>query len=147
MTWVAGADGCKRGWSVVLCEVETGQWATRIVAGFADLFELAEAPGIICADIPIGLHEHTPPGGRACEALARSVLGPRRSSVFSALGRQVLASLTQADAHATSLAGGGIGIGAQAWGLAAKLREVDAAMTLSARRSCPRCIQNSVSGP
>jgi predicted RNase H-like nuclease len=77
--------------------------------------------------MPIGLHEHTPKGGRECESLARGLLGPRRSSVFSALGRQTLACLNQADAHATSVAGGGIGIGAQAWGLAAKLREVDGA--------------------
>ena len=91
MTWVAGADGFKRGWRAVLCEIETDTWLMRDVASFRDLLELREAPAIVCVDMPIGLHEHTPPGGRECERLARGLLGPRRSSVFSALGREVLA--------------------------------------------------------
>ena len=37
MTWVAGADGFKRGWRVVLCEVETDTWSTRDVPAFAEL--------------------------------------------------------------------------------------------------------------
>lgn len=129
MTWVAGADGFKRGWRVVLCELDTDQWLTRDVAAFAELLEVEESPVIVCVDMPIGLHEHTPKGGRQCEKLARRVLRGKSSSVFSAVGRQALACLTRAEAHAVSLAGGGIGIGAQAWGLAAKLREVDAAMS------------------
>jgi predicted RNase H-like nuclease len=129
MTWVAGADGFKRGWRVVLCEIETDTWSTCDVPAFGDLLKLREAPSIVCVDMPIGLHEHTSPGGRECETLARGLLGPRRSSVFSALGRQTLGCLNRADAHATSVAAGGVGIGAQAWGLAAKLREVDGAMS------------------
>jgi predicted RNase H-like nuclease len=129
MTWVAGADGFKRGWRVVLCEIETGLWTIRDVAAFSELLKLREAPSIVCVDMPIGLHEHTPPGGRECEGLARGLLGPRRASVFSAVGRQALACSSRADAHATSIAAGGIGVGSQAWGLAAKLREVDQAMS------------------
>jgi predicted RNase H-like nuclease len=129
MTWVAGADGFKRGWRVVLCEIESDTWTMRDVAAFSELLKLREAPAIVCVDMPIGLHEHTPPGGRECERLARGLLGPRRSSVFSAVGRQALACPDRADAHATSVAGGGIGVGAQAWGLAIKLREADQAMS------------------
>jgi predicted RNase H-like nuclease len=129
MTWVAGADGFKRGWRVILCEIETDTWLMRDVAAFSELLKLREAPAIVCVDMPIGLHEHTPPGGRACDTLARGLLGLRRSSVFSAVGRQAFACLNRADAHAASVAAGGIGIGAQAWGLAAKLREVDQAMS------------------
>jgi predicted RNase H-like nuclease len=129
MTWVAGVDGFKRGWRVVLCEIETDTWSMRDVPTFSALLKLREAPTIVCVDMPIGLHEHTPPGGRECESLARRLLGPRRASVFSALGRQTLGCLSRADAHATSVAAGGTGVGAQAWGLAAKLREVDGAMS------------------
>jgi predicted RNase H-like nuclease len=129
MTWVAGADGFRRGWRVVLCEIETDTWSMRDVPAFGELLKLREAPAIVCVDMPIGLHEHTPTGGRKCESLARGLLGPRRASVFSALGRESLACLNRADAHATSVAAGGVGVGAQAWGLAAKLREVDGAMS------------------
>ena len=130
MTWVAGADGFKRGWRVVLYEIETDTWTMRDVSAFGELLKLRETPAIVCVDMPIGLYEHTPPGGRKCESLARGLLGPLRSrSVFSALGRQTLACLNRADANAMSVAGGGIGVGAQAWGLRAKLREVDEAMS------------------
>ncbi len=129
MAWVAGADGFKGGWRVVLCKTETDTWSMLDAASFGELLKLREAPVVLCVDMPIGLHEYTPPGGRNCESLARGLLGPRRASVFSALGRQTLGCLNRADAHATSVAAGGIGVGAQAWGLAAKLREVDEAMS------------------
>jgi predicted RNase H-like nuclease len=130
MTWVAGADGFKRGWRVVLCEIETDTWTMRDLAAFRELLKLQEGPTVVCVDMPIRLHEHTPPGGRACESQARKFLRPlRSSSVFSALGRQTLGCLNRADANAMSVAAGGIGVGAQAWDLAAKLREVDQAMS------------------
>jgi predicted RNase H-like nuclease len=129
MTWVVGADGFKRAWRVVLCELDTDQWLTRDVAAFVELLELEESPAIICVDMPIGLNEHTPKGGRDCDKLAREALGARSSSVFSAVGRQALLCRTRAEADAVSRAGRGIGIGAQAWGLALKLREVDTAMS------------------
>jgi predicted RNase H-like nuclease len=130
MTWIAGADGFKRGWYVVLANTETKAWSARVVPSFAALLELPETPSVVCVDMPIGLPEHTPPGGRQCEAKARSVLGPRRSSVFSVVGRQALGCASRAEADGLSTGSGGIGIGDHAWGLAAKLREVDAAMTV-----------------
>jgi hypothetical protein len=130
MTWVAGADGFKRGWYVVLAKPDTGAWSARVVPSFAALLQLPEMPSVICVDMPIGLPEHTPPGGRLCEVLARSILGPRRPSAFSAVGHQALGCASRDEAHRFSTASGGIGIGAQAWGLAAKLREVDEAMTV-----------------
>jgi predicted RNase H-like nuclease len=80
MTWVAGADGFKRGWRVVLCEIESDTWTMRDVAAFSELLKLREAPAIVCVDMPIGLHEHTPPGGRECERLRRlsKLFGGRR---------------------------------------------------------------------
>jgi predicted RNase H-like nuclease len=131
MTWVAGADGFKSGWYVVLANLDTYEWSARVVPSFAALLGgLVEKPSVICVDIPIGLPEHTPPGGRQCDAMARNVLASRRSSVFSPVGRQALGRTTRVEAHRLSTSSGGIGIGAQAWGLAAKLREVDDAMTV-----------------
>lgn len=131
MPWVAGVDGFKRGWRVVLCEMETDTWSTRDVPKFGDVLQLREAPAIVCVDIPIGLQEYASPGGRECDSLARVLLGPgpRRSSVFSALGRQTLGCRDQAHANETSVAAGGVGVGAHAWGLREKLREVDGAMS------------------
>ena len=142
MTWVAGADGFKKGWYVVLANLDTDAWSARVVPSFATLLELPETPSVVCVDMPIGLPEHTPPGGRQCEAMARSVLGPRRSSVFSAVGRQALGCASRAEADGLSTGSGGIGIGAQAWGLAAKLREVDHAMTVVAGH----CHRTSIEG-
>lgn len=135
MSWIAGIDGFKRGWCIVLCNVRTEDWAVKFVSNFAEALALPHTPEVNCVDMPIGLPEHTPPGGRDCEQLARRALGARRSSVFSAVGRQALRCASRAEADALSRVAGGIGIGAQAWGLAAKLREVDAEMTAGLQRT------------
>src|SRR4051812_9102013 len=122
MMWVAGADGCKGGWCVVLIHTEREEFQVRTVPSFTDLLNQPERPCVVTVDIPIGLPECTLPGGRACETEARRVLGRKASSVFSAVGRQSLEALSRQEAHDLSRSGGGIGIGAQAWGLAAKLR-------------------------
>lgn len=129
MPWVAGVDGFKRCWRAVLWEIETDTWSTRDVSKFGDVLQLREAPAIVCVDMPIGLQEYASRGGRACDSLARGLLGPRRSSVFSALGRQTLGCRDQAHANETSVAAGGVGVSAHAWGLHEKLREVDGAMS------------------
>jgi predicted RNase H-like nuclease len=54
--------------------------------------------------------------------------------VFSAVGRAALQAGSHADADAISRSAGGIGIGAQAWGLAEKLKEADGAMTPEGQR-------------
>ncbi|WIU40064.1 DUF429 domain-containing protein [Methylorubrum extorquens] len=129
MSWIAGADGFKSRWCVVLQNVVTGELRARICPNFAGLLTLAEEPSVVTVDIPIGLPEVTRPGGRVCEQQARKILGSRASSVFSAVGRAALRAGSRADADAISRAAGGLGIGAQAWGLAEKLKEADAVMT------------------
>lgn len=135
MNWVAGADGFKSKWCVVLLHLGTGELRARIIPTFADLLTLAEDPIIVTVDIPIGLPEFTPAGGRTCEREARRALGRKASSVFSAVGRASLDGHSRVHAHQLSLEGGGIGIGAQAWGLAAKLKEADQVMTPDIQRT------------
>jgi predicted RNase H-like nuclease len=130
MTWIAGIDACKGGWCVVLCNVSTEDWTVDFVSNFAEALALPQAPEVICVDMPIGLPEHTPPGGRDCEKLARQALKARRSSVFSPVGRQSLTCSCRQQADALSRASGGIGISAQAWGLREKLLQVDREMTV-----------------
>jgi predicted RNase H-like nuclease len=134
MTWVAGADGFKSRWCVVLHKLDTAEFRLRVVPAFIDLLTLSEQPQIVAVDIPIGLPEYAQRGGRACENAARRLLRTRASSVFSAVGRQVLKQENRLEADRSSRAGGGLGVGAQAWGLASKLREADAAMTPAAQK-------------
>ncbi len=129
MVWLCGVDGVKSRWCVVLRNLETDELRAR-VASFAELLTVPEQPAIVAVDLPIGLPDVTPPGGRACDRLARKIIGGRAAcSVFSPVGRRALVAASRAEADRLNRAGGGIGIGAQAWGLAKKLVEVDAAMT------------------
>jgi predicted RNase H-like nuclease len=105
------------------------EFRARVVT-LRELLSLSEDPKIVALDLPIGLPDITLPGGRSCERLARSLLGWRRArSVFSAVGRRALQADTRAEADEINRKGGGVGIGAQAWGLSKKLREVDALIT------------------
>jgi predicted RNase H-like nuclease len=80
--------------------------------------------------VPIGLPDITPKKGRTCERLAREAVGFHLSaSVFSVVGRLALAAANREQADDIQTRAGGIGIGAHAWGLAEKLREVDEVMT------------------
>jgi predicted RNase H-like nuclease len=82
MTWIAGADVFKKGWYVVLADLQTGAWSARQLPRFADVLSMPEQPEVICVDMPIGMPEFTLPGGRECERSARSVLGPRARASF-----------------------------------------------------------------
>ena len=74
-------------------------------------------------DIPIGLSPDQP---RPVDAVARRSLGRRRSSVFPAPVRPVLAARSYADACAISRATCGRAISRQLFGILDKVREVDA---------------------
>lgn len=129
MAWVAGVDGFRNQWCAVLQNLATNDLRVRIVKTFAELLTLAEAPEIVAIDIPMGLPEFAAPGGRTCEREARRVLKQRASSVFSAVGRRALEQANRLDADKASREARGLGVGAQAWGLAAKLREADTSIT------------------
>jgi predicted RNase H-like nuclease len=119
--WVAGVDGFKSKWCLILLHLGSGELRARIVPTFASLLELPECPRVICVDIPIGLPEFTPTGGRACEKQARSVLGRKASSVFSALGRSCLKGSSRIEADRLNREGGRVGVAAQAWGLSVEI--------------------------
>jgi predicted RNase H-like nuclease len=135
MDWVAGVDGYKSEWCLVLLHLGSGELRSRIVPSFSLLLDLPERPSVLCVDIPIGLPQFTPRGDRSCEKEARRALGRKATSVFSALGRLCLEGATRLEADHLNRQAGGIGIGAQAWGLSKKLREVDAALDPEAQRT------------
>lgn len=128
--WVAGVDGCRNGWCVVLAGDEL---RSRVVATFAEVLALPEQPSVIAIDMPIGL---PPIPGRACDALARKLLPGRASTIFSPPAR---AALDAGDYAATCAANrattpGAPAISLQAFNLLPKLRELDAAMTPELQR-------------
>jgi predicted RNase H-like nuclease len=126
---VLGVDGCPGGW-IGAVVTWRGQVAAAVewvlLPGAAAVVELAatvEATGI---DIPIGLPDAAP---RACDMQARAALGPRRSSVFPAPVRAVLAAADYPDACERSRAASGKALSQQAWRIVGKVRDVDDAMT------------------
>jgi predicted RNase H-like nuclease len=78
----------------------------------------------IFVDIPIGLPWSAVPT-RPCDQLARSVLGKRRSSVFSPPCREALYAANVAEARRTNLAVLRRSLSEQAWGICPKIAEVD----------------------
>lgn len=123
--WIAGVDGCRAGWCVVLSGPEL---RARVVPTFADVLSLPEKPRAIAIDMPIGL-SRTP--RRACDALARALLPGRGSTIFSP---PVRAALQAGDYAATCAANrasapGAPAISIQAFNLLPKLRELDALIT------------------
>jgi len=131
MVWLAGVDGFKDQWCVVLANPESEELLPPRIGNFQDVLNLPENPTIVAVDLPIGLPDVTLPGGRTCDRIARGIIGPRAPSVFSPVGRKGLEGKSRAEADRLQRSAGGIGIGAQAWGLRNKLLEVDALMTPS----------------
>ena len=120
---VLGADGCRGGGWVAALLDDVGGLSWRWADDTAALLALADeaAAGAVALDVPIGL----PPLGavRSCDVLARARLGARRSSVFAAPPREVLACATYAQARPLAPS-----LSAQAFGLVPRVREVDDAL-------------------
>jgi predicted RNase H-like nuclease len=88
----------------------------------AELFTDTLAPNIVAVDVPIGLLER---GARDCDVQARRLLGPRRSSVFTAPIRPLLAATSQAEASQIRYRLEGKGVSIQASAIVPKIQEVD----------------------
>ncbi len=125
--WLAGVDGCRAGWIVALARLNPvvnrlERLHFTLCPHFADVFDLTPTPTVIAVDMPIGLLDTPKPGGRACDQLARRLLGRRASSVFSPPSRMVLHA-THYDQVRTH------GLSRQAFGILPKIREVDRLIT------------------
>lgn len=139
---VAGVDGCKGGWIAVIRRTPGGPAEAQVFAAFASLLASLPDDAVVAVDMPIGLPEFSGKGGRGPEALVRSLLGQRQSSVFSIPSRAAVYAETaefsdleawyaahrraSAVAFATSAPPRGVSI--QAFGIFAKIREIDALM-------------------
>ena len=130
MPWVAGIDGCRSGWIVVLVEYDAGHLCNHHVTlcpTFADVLGLDPKPKVIAIDIPIGLLDKPEPGGRECDRQARKLLGRRASSIFSPPTRSMLEAT-----HYEQVRTQGLSI--QSFNILPKIREVDRLMTLELQK-------------
>jgi predicted RNase H-like nuclease len=154
---VLGVDACKAGWvGIALTVARTGSDTGCVTASDTDsdtdsdtgsepitafvaptignLISQVETAGPLAAigiDIPIGLAEGRL---RQCDLLAREAAGPRRSSVFVTPVRATLGYPDFAGAVALNRSLTGIGFSIQAYGLKAKILEVDAFVAASSTR-------------
>jgi len=133
MIWVAGADGCRGGWTIVWRRVGTDEIDVEVVGRAAEVLlhpdRFASRLGI---DIPIGLLDAAARGGREADRRARKLLGPKRgTSVFPAPVRGVLSagSFPEACARSRASSESAIGITKQTYALVEKIREVDEMMS------------------
>lgn len=136
---LAGVDGCKAGWIAVQREPDTPPSVT-VFPTFAALVGTLPADAIVAVDMPIGLPDFPRRGGRGPEALVRPMLGARQSSVFSIPSRAALyadtsdftsieawyAAHRRASAVAKATSDPPRGVSIQAFGIFAKIREIDA---------------------
>ncbi|RRH94652.1 DUF429 domain-containing protein [Mesorhizobium tamadayense] len=137
---LAGVDGCKTGWIAIHREPD----AAPSVSVFPSFQALLDAlPGAtIAVDMPIGLPDFSGRGGRGPEALVRPLLGARQSSVFAIPSRAALyadtsdfttveawyAAHRRASAVAFATSDPPRGVSIQAFGIFAKIREIDAVL-------------------
>ena len=109
-------------------DLEEAAADVRLVPDLGDVLRAIDAGTLAAAaiDIPIGLAADGP---RPADIEARRRLGPRRSSVFPAPVRSVLAATTYEEACALSRAACGKAVSKQLFNILPKIREVDALVT------------------
>lgn len=123
MTIAIGVDGCKGGWICCLLDTETRQIGVRLEFEFPNIVLRTPVGSIIAVDVPIGLSDdHT---GRTCDSLARSIVGPRRNSVFTPPRRQTINCESYTQACRVNRGACGDAISKQAFNIMGKIREVD----------------------
>jgi predicted RNase H-like nuclease len=122
---VVGVDGCRGGWVAAVWDTQSVTCVCAVFPTFSALLAAHRDAERIGVDIPIGLPQR---GARSCDVQARRVLGPRKASVFPAPARPLLGITDFAEALATSRRLADSGLSLQAFGLLAKIGEVDAAL-------------------
>ncbi|MDQ7052936.1 MAG: DUF429 domain-containing protein [candidate division KSB1 bacterium] len=119
-----GIDGCRGGWLVVECDPGGRFRAPALVCkSMAELTEWFPMLRLALIDIPIGLAD-PPIGVRNCDAIAREMLGARRSTVFYPVIRQALQASSYAEACEIQSRLCLFKPSIQSWNLTPRIREV-----------------------
>jgi len=122
VTWLAGVDGCRTGWLRICRDPASGELAFDVVETPEALLTREPRPALVALDIPIGLPAT---GSRQCDVEARSLLGPRRTSVFPAPLRPALRAASREEASAITARIHGKRVSIQAWAIHPRIRAVD----------------------
>lgn len=117
-----GIDGCKAGWFYFRFDGDTGVFG--VSPNVESILEDLPDHACVLVDIPIGLRARGK-RERGCDLAARELLGPRRSSVFSAPVRPILKAKDYQAAVAQSRRLTGRGLSRQSWNIVPKIRELD----------------------
>ena len=118
-----GIDGCADGWIAVSCPPFTFDKAkAQFVSNLNDLNKFFTQHNFIIVDIPIGLSIDEPI--RKCDSVARSLLGPRRSSIFAPPCKKASMAETYPEANSINRNATGHGLSKQAWMINNKIKEV-----------------------
>lgn len=141
-TWVAGVDGCRGGWFVVVRSMEASHAPRAFLARtFAEILDIPEQPRVIAVDIPIGLPERSGIGGRPADIAARAQLGARQSSVFAVPARTAVMEMDYWRASSVALIHSDPPrkVSKQTFNLFPKIREVDGLMTPALQARVREC--------
>lgn len=122
---IAGADGCPKGWFCLRMQVPSGRIHGAVFETAGDLLKQTPRVDVLAVDIPIGLPDSGP---READREARSVLGPRASSVFPAPIRPALDAASYEEACEITEGVDGRRVSKQAWAICAKVAAVDAVL-------------------
>ena len=126
----AGIDGCRGGW---VCAGWDGEsWSLNCLPTLESIVPLLAPRATVCIDIPIGLSSD---GFRACDQVARQLLGRRSSSVFPVPPRLALAPMSYAEINLQSKVHCGKGVSKQAFYLLPKIREAETLLRSSGSHS------------
>lgn len=120
--FVVGVDGCRGGWLAVSLSPD-GAPESRIFPDMAALWSACRQAALILVDIPMGLPEAV--NDRACDKLARKVLGLRRSSVFPVPCRAAVYTPTYDAAIKMNEGITGKKIFRATWNIIPRIRQVD----------------------
>lgn len=126
---IAGVDGCKRGWLVAISAGWPCEELPELVfcRDFSLVLETTVSCSVVVVDMPIGL-----PSGdecRKCDIAARDEIGRKDSKrIFMTPPRQSLQASTAEEFQQIHRRLKGKGAGIPVWGIAQKLKEVDAEM-------------------
>jgi predicted RNase H-like nuclease len=123
MTRLIGVDGCRGGWLALIRDLPFIEINAYVFYDAEHLFGQVGSEDIMAIDIPIGL---TNKSYRTCDQLARKKLGwPRSSSIFTAPIRPALDARNRQEADRITRTIGGRGVGAQAFGIYKRVRDID----------------------
>ncbi len=120
MTWM-GIDGCPGGWVYIS---KNKEWEAGIIRSLTDIHHQMARSSLVLIDMPIGFPDSKNPI-RACDSIARKILGKKGSSVFPVPARETLEAESYQEGQKINKEILGRGLSRQSWGLVPRLKELD----------------------